>query len=457
MRPLARVEITDVTSAARGVAAGRSAITCPRPGTRDEGLALWVSGWLSGGPAPAATVEVFHQGFGLRRVPGRLSRSGRTCGYGFLVPMTGLPSAFRLELRANLADGAVVDLGVVDGRREPLRPEPTTRYQPVLIRCMGRMGTTWLIQLLSKHPAILAHRRYPYETGAARYWLHVFRVLTGPGRYAEATPAGLTRSEWRDAMVDAAELSSADPVTVGSNPLFGEYLDDGLTGLGDPHPDRTFGAWGGLVRWLGGDYGSAVGRFCRQSIDGFYDEVARLQGQPGRRYVVEKYFDTYDGVDLNWELYADAREVVLVRDLRDVLCSVFAVNAGLDQPRFGRGFFDNDADYIQELASRAAQLLRSWQDRADRVHLVRYEDLMAHPEATTTAVLEYLDVDARPETVAAMLRGALADGSRLVGHRTSGDPASSVQRWRRELPGELQAVCREAMGDTLAGFGYPRR
>lgn len=435
----------------------------------------------------AAAVEVSHDGFVLRDVPGRRSRSGRVMAYGFMVNLAGVPREFRLQLRARLADGTLVDLGTVRGRRQPLRPSSSTTFRPLFIRCMGRMGTTWLMRLLAEHPALLVHRRYPYETGAARYWIHVFRVLTSapayvqpptsdvlrpisaPARVQPATTEALRPTEWRELVVEAAELSSADPSVAGPNPLFGEYLDDAMTGLGGqgsispfagPAPLPARAPWGTLVAWLGDDYARHVGRFCQQSIDGFYQQVAGLQGEQGEvggRYVVEKNFDTWDGADLNWELYPDAREIVLVRDLRDVLCSVFAVNAGIDRPRFGRAFFASDTEYIHELAARAARLLRSWQDRSDRVHLVRYEDLVAAPIDSLTKLLRYLDLDARPEVAAAMVRSARAETPELAGHRTSRDTASSVERWRRELAAELQMVCEETMGDTLEAFGYPRR
>jgi hypothetical protein len=39
-------------------------------------------------------------------------------------------------------------------------------------------------------------------------------------------------------------------------------------------------------------------------------------------------------------------------------------------------------------------------------------------------------------------------------HQTSADLNASIGRWRRDLGTALQAVCQEAFGDVLAGFGY---
>jgi len=158
--------------------------------------------------------------------------------------------------------------------------------------------------------------------------------------------------------------------------------------------------------------------------------------------------------DLLSELYPEAREIVLVRDFRDLLSSVLAFNEKRGYQAFGREQRDSDADYIRSTLRRSAEsLLNRWRSREQTAHLVRYEDLVLDPSGTLSQLLRYLDLDHSNRAVERTIERA-QNASGTEHHRTVSDPAASIGRWRRDLSEELQLVCAEALDPVLGQFGY---
>ena len=67
------------------------------------------------------------------------------------------------------------------------------------------------------------------------------------------------------------------------------------------------------------------------------------------------------------ELYPDGREIFLVRDFRDMLCSIRAFNEKRGSAAFGLdGPGAEEAYVVEVLAPSVKNLLDEWRDRADR-------------------------------------------------------------------------------------------
>jgi sulfotransferase family protein len=409
------------------------AIDRPSPGARDDVYLLEVAGWVVGRVSPAIAVE-FRLGRRLLRTeylshrrPDVASQfpaapAAATAGFRTGLSVLGLPRELELELRAVLEDGSRVRLGLIRARHEPLRTDFEPRLQPLMVTSLGRTGTTWLLRLLAEHPRIVVQRDYPYETRVGRYWLHVLKVLAEPANPAESSSqAGFTRNAW----------------WVGHNPYFGPA------------------AWrhSETRAWLGHQQIRELGAFCQRSIDGFYLSLAATYQQRQPRYFAEKHLA--DAVPLlAWELYPRAREVFLVRDFRDMFASMLAFNAKRGYEAFGRQNVSSDADFLEPLRRAAQQLLRAWRVRAERAHLVRYEDLVEQPAGTLAALLRYLELDSSATTVDGLLARAGRPSAQLAEHRTSRDAASSVGRWRHDLAGPLRSAAENAFAEVLTGFGY---
>jgi len=209
-----------------------------------------------------------------------------------------------------------------------------------------------------------------------------------------------------------------------------------------------------LGDWLGREAIAELAGFCQSRVDGLYVRVAALQDRPAARYFAEKLRPDFVP-ELMGEIYPGAREVILARDFRDMVSSMFAFNAKRGFQGFRRGAAASDAEFIADrVGGSVAALERAWRSRADRAHLVRYEDMVRHPRATAEGLLGHLGLDSSDAALDAMVASVTARGDESDGHRTVRDPADSIGRWRTDLSPDLQSACEEALGPALRSFGY---
>jgi hypothetical protein len=419
-------------------------IDSPAAGTREDHYVIHVVGWVVGRDAAAVSVEIVHGDRLLRTVPVRGPRAdvaaalgvpGETdCVFHALVSLIGLRLDPTLSFIVVLDDGSRISVGSIALGREPLRPDYEPRFAPLIVTTTGRSGSTWLMQMLAAHPEVAVFRRFPYESAPAKYWLHALRVMSEPANFVEsALPDTFERNLW----------------WVGNNPY---------------HDDRVY-EQARLSDWFARAHVEATAAFTQQTIDEWYATLAQVQAQPQASYFAEKHmWPNYLPV-LIWELYPRAKEVFLVRDFRDMARSIMAFDEKRGYAGFGRPDDASDEDYLRgELRKMARDLKNSWQARRDRAHLVRYEDLVVETEATLTSMLEYLEVDASPETVAQVLArgsedvlslpGFSYEPSELAVHRTQPELEATVGRWRTEGDESARALSEEVFADALREFGY---
>lgn len=418
------------------------AIDAPRPGSRGHGYAFGLEGWVVARDGRVESIEVRLGGDVVRQSPIWVSRpdvaqhfttvpyadaSGFRTAVGSLI----LPPTFELRLDAVLATGERLPLSAIRGRQRRIRRGPAPRLKPLLITSVGRTGTTWLMRLLAEHPGIVSHRTYPYETRVAGYFLRVLRTLTDPANPFDPITPGL--------FTGTTDSSSRNPMfAVGYAPGSPSSSPDYLAPLG----------------WLEDGYVAGAISFCQRQVSEFYERLAIAQSQQQPVYFAEKYLPN----DIPWlvhQIYPEYREIFLIRDFRDVVCSILEFSATRDSARFGVDSAPSDEAYIEGLFRYSALcLLESWQRRSGSAHLVRYEDLILHPSETLASALDYLSLDRSAETVTNMLARARAPLPELDRHRTSRDAVSSIGRWRREMAPRLQETSQRALGDVLRAFGY---
>jgi hypothetical protein len=419
-------------------------IESPSAGSGRDVYVLHVIGWTVGRDSPAAFVEVLYNRRLLRTVPVRGPRADvaaavgvppeTNCVFHALIGMVGLKLEATVSFAVVLEDGARVPAGSISVRREPLRPEYEPRVAPLIVTTLGRSGSTWLMQMLASHRRIVTFRNFPYESTPAKYWLHALRVLSEPVNMLEsAHPDTFHNNLW----------------WVGNNPY---------------HNDRVY-EQSPLETWFARTHIEGIAAFMQRTIDDWYETLARVQAQPDVAYFAEKHmWPNYLPV-LTWELYPRAKEIFLVRDFRDMARSILAFDQKRGYPGFGRPEDVTDDEYLRGvLKAMAVDLMRSWQTRSDRAHLVRYEDLVLRPRETVTGMLEYLEIDSSPETVDELIaRGAervLAlpgysyEPSQIEAHRTVTDLEATIGRWRTEGDESLRALAGEVFADPLRAFGY---
>ena len=407
-----------------------------------SGLYFALAGWVIGRERPVLSVEVTHNDFVLCRIPVSLQRTdvarhqaaiswAGTSGFRGQINALGLPPNFTLILQAVLrgeteADRVRIPIAQLSGSHSGLRSGYTPRRQPLMVTALGRSGTTWLMRLLSGDEEIAAATSYPYEIRVGVYWMQVLQVLSSPANHAQSTkPDGFETNLY----------------SIGSCPYF--------------HPAYLEGLERGesLNSWFSDDYIQDLARFSQQSIDRYYDIVAQSRGTDQTRFFMEKNL----GGHIPWvysNTYEAPREIVLIRDFRDMFCSSRAFNEKRGYAAFGKQLASNDEEWIRNRYRGIRKLVDSWKERKDRAFLLRYEDLILRPEQSLVAVLEYLGLEGSDERARQLLKKARKDTPQLEAHRTTSDPASSVGRWKRDMDPETQKLFHSVFADVLAEFGY---
>lgn len=429
-----------VTDVARPRGTGeevRYSLDEPREGSVGDTYALSVQGWVLGSRVPAVAVDVMLHGRCVARLPIRSARPdiGRKhpdipwsghAGFRGEIGTLKLPSAFELRFVARLKGERRLPLAVVRGERRLPSVETEGFIQPIALTTLGRSGSTWVTRLLGRHPGILSYRPFEYEARMASYWLEVLTTLSEPASYRQALRGHLTGDLWW-----AGTNGTDDPAT--------RPVDSALEGwLSRRHTDTlaAHGAW---------------------RIEEFYRRVAAQERRESATHFVEKFSPGSFVQNLLWDLYPRTREVFLIRDFRDVVCSILAYNEKRGLSAFGRDRASDDVSYVHQLRTSVHRMLESWTARADRAFLLRYEDLVTRPRETLAGLLEYLGGDSREETVERILdeaRRMTPDAQEQ--HRTTPSVEASIGRWRRDLEPELVLACQEAYADALADFGYAR-
>jgi hypothetical protein len=401
-------------------------------GSRREGFVLHLRGWVLGKDSRAASVEILHENKVIRTVPIRGSRrdlaavapEGTDAVFHALICVLGLTPEFELELRVVLEKGARIPIGFVKARHTPVGPQLQPRLNPIIVTCLGRTGTTWLMRMFAEHPQIVVYGRHPYESSPAKYWVHMLKVLSEPGNLPE--------SAYRHGFHE-------DLFSIGHNPFYDDTLDDE----------------GELGQWFASGYVERLAAFCQQSIDDWYTTLAARQAQDQPVYFAEKHmWPNYVPVLIR-ELYPEAKEVFLVRDFRDMACSILAFDERRGYTGFRRPEGKSDEQYLREdLRQAALDLRESWRSRRDSGLLLRYEDLVRRPEETLRSLLKYLDLDSSAPAAARLLAKASEDTPALRLHKTSSSLDASIGRWQRERDEPFRQACQQAFAEALEEFGY---
>jgi hypothetical protein len=262
---------------------------------------------------------------------------------------------------------------------------------------------------LSLHPAIIVAHRHPHEIKLASYYAAALGVLTATADREHSTDP--------DRMV-------SDYLRVGFNP----FNRPSFYSIAHDHtklehffeieaPQRTASAF-------------------RDIVLRYYELLARDYAKNTARYFAEKI--TLHGAPRLGirALFGPVREIVLVRDPRDLLCSARAFWA-LDP---------SSALASVGEANRAILRLRATGD--EDTAFIRYEDLITDPSGTLDQIADFIGVNEPFATAAGAGNGV------LTSHATSESPQASMGRWRTELSADEITKCENMYGPFLDAFGY---
>ena len=395
-------------------------------------------GWVESRGGELSSVDIYGGRSCMRRIPLEVDGPEPAADPGeadavrsrFYSPVSTLPLApnFEFSIEASFANGARVRMATVRGRRATLRSQHKPAVQPLLVTTMGRSGSTVLMRALASHPQIVAYDPLESEVRTATYWTYMLLWLADPLNYL------------RQIAPDRLPFPFAPMVVEG------------------PSPPQMIGN-AGMLDAIGGGGVEALASFCQSRIDAFYDEVASQTGRAGAAYFAEKSQPGFGGAipssvpSLLSEVYPGLREVVLVRDFRDIVCSWMSFSVGHNTLRPPD---TSDEPYIRGIGIRAQKLARHWRERSADAHLVRYEDLMQRSNETIAGLLRYVGLDAGEPIVDSLARGLSEPTPPVLRHQTSASTEQSIGRWRTDLDQRLLAVTEQALGPALDAFSYPR-
>ncbi|MET0050112.1 MAG: sulfotransferase [Candidatus Thiodiazotropha sp.] len=341
------------------------------------------------------------------------------CGFSTQLMELGLPKHAELSLHAITDSQDEIPFLKLNLERTVSHTDFIPNLRPIIVSTLGRTGSTWLMQLLSKHPDIVVADQHPYETFALEFWLHlVAQQLISP--------------ETRLSPVDQRRFHR-------------DFLDQ---------PERK--------AWFDQDYHRQVLRFCQQSIESYYQSVAATQNRGSAGYFAEKipYFSG-DG-NMTWrqlgaavrELYPDALEIVLVRDFRDMILSALHFGAQGKSPEEVER--EKPTAYLN-VVKEVSEFSAYYQLNRSNTLLVRYEDLMLDTHATLGSIFKALGISSDNKILNRITCNKHEVAAEHKQHITSKSITQSVQRWRSELAPQQQERYTEMFEQELRLFGYDIR
>jgi hypothetical protein len=320
--------------------------------------------------------------------------------------------------RAEHACRRLVNLATVTGLRgrggAALVPSGD-RYRKVFVVGCGRSGTSWVQRIVALHPSVITSQES-----------HAYEVVYG--NIAPARPRSIPA--WTK-VLHRHDLGAREARYVGLHWWVDRQALCGVIAGALATRDR------------------APADVAEDAIEAVFDAYFDAQGGTSDNVLLEKTPGhlAYAGTILR--RYPHAKVVEVVRDGRDVCVSMQMQALTLRWPPSER------AKQIETwtTAVRRGMQLRGDDTVADRVLLVRYEDLKADPLSEITRLYGFLGFDTAPDAIAAVADRTDFRHQQQVGsgsHTRRGE----VGDWRNHFSDADEGLFRSMAGDAFEAVGY---
>ena len=295
-------------------------------------------------------------------------------------------------------------------RRLPPRRGGKQGLMPVIVTSTGRAGTTMLMREFLNQPIMVVADAYPYEIKLASYYACAFKILTDPKTVS-------------DKDIDEFAVVAFNDRRLVINPWNQPEL---LLGVGGDH----------LVRMCMTRAPDLLADTFSRIVQDYYGTIAVGQGKSAPGYFAEKTVLQGEIRQALRDMAGDVKELILVRDPRDYLCSA-------------RSFWKQEASMSFDALRTDIPLLETIHREMPRdVLFVRYEDLVLRHGPTRESIYKFLEIDASE------LVEVPDDPELLRLHATTPNPGASISRWQRDLAPEWVAKCHAEFGTFMQLFGY---
>jgi hypothetical protein len=344
-----------------------------------------IQGWVLG-DFEVEAIEVSRAGVVIATVPVATHRldvashfgveNGGDC-LGFFCHLNPylLPEQFELKVNAVNGKTEKLLLCTIAGQRPPL---VTSGLSPLLVTTLGRTGSTALLGTLGMHPKMAVYKPFEQEARYIGYYTQMFKTLS-------------SAYSWQAPLMHVSEYVTQD-----------QLLGRNVPSEGILHYSVYSEMWDNFYH----QYVPNMYKFCSEQLSQLYQQVAKLNGNHEPLFMVEKFVPGNEVTEVK-TIFPTAKEIVLVRDPRDVYCSILSFIEKKGQLAFGREFFQDNHSYLTEsFIPNMIQLYQYWKTHSDSVLLVRYEDMILDPQKTYHKICQYVGINNSSETIHQMLVAA---------------------------------------------------
>lgn len=330
----------------------------------------------------------------------------------------GLSLNFTLNFRVKFENGTLSPCLQISGNRQRALKSTDDGINPILLDGLARSGTTIAMAILSSHPDIVSYQKYPFEWRPAIYWAHMFQCLARPNRAVGGA------WNW-------------------------DFQSDRNRVPGFVYSDNM----GSVSNWASDGYINDLAEFCKNSITSAYAAMSIEQDKKYAKYFIEKFA----GINSRYfpDIFGKSTEILVIRDPRDVFCSVQAMNLRRGRVDFGIDRYKTPYDYLNYLCNT----LKRYRTRMDypeeclELMFIRYEDLMEKTHDTLRGLFMKLNLTHSDEILSACVEAMNSENTRADIHKTSNSKAG-IGRWREELPAEITNRILDEHSDLLSYFDY---
>lgn len=194
------------------------------------------------------------------------------------------------------------------------------------------------------------------------------------------------------------------------------------------------------------------GAIIARLVEAFLAVTARADATIKANVLKETSIEIYAAEILHW--FPQARFVQVLRDPRD---NFAALAAGVDKHYGSLGEDRNRT--LASLLHRARHGFRMASCNRtllgeDRYHLLRFEDLVAAPEASMRQLARFLDVDFDPSLLTPTMFGLPVVANSYEGEGSFTVSGRNAGRWRERISAEEAQIIEFHLADEMQEFGY---